>query len=321
MHYCQLSRPTCWHHSTETAVLKVVSGIRMAIDRGNMAILLLLDMSVAVDHNILIERLDQTFAIHQMALDWLRSYLKNRSQLIVTASADPVTQNVSSGVPQGSVLGPILFSLYMAEIEQLVAHYGFHSHQYTDDVQIYAFFEPHNMPHLALSMAECFSDVASRTSSNRLRLNGDKTEAIWFHPARRSMPTPPVQLSGVTITPSAMVRNLSVYLDTSLSMENHAGRIAAACFSTLRVLREAQHSVPREVFTALVIQLVLTKLDYCNSFLYGSNKWALHKLQVVMNTAARLIFNVFSCLQPLSLVYASSLGRFSSLYGFYDSKH
>ena len=291
MHYFrQLSR----HHSTETAVLKVVSDIRMAIDRGNVAILLLLDMSAAFDtvgHNILIERLDRTFAIRQMALDWLRSYLKNRNQLIVTASADPVTQNVSSGVPQGSVLGPILFSLYVAEIEQLVARHGFHSHQYADDTQIYAFCEPHNMPHLALRMAECFSDVASWTSSNSLRLNGDKTEATWFHPARRSMPTPPVQLSGVTITPSVVVRNLGVYFDTSLSMENHAGRIAAACFSTLRVLREARHSVPREVLTALVIQLVLTKLDYCNSILYGSNKWALHKLQVVMNTAARLIFN------------------------------
>ena len=239
------------HHSTETAVLKVVSDIRMAIDRGNVAILLLLDISAAfdaVDHNILIERLDRIFAIRQMALDWLRSYLKNRNQLIVTASADPVTQNVSSGVPQGSVLGPILFSLYVAKIEQLVARHGFHSHQYVDDTQIsvYAFCEPHNTPHLALRMAECFSDVASWTSSNRLRLNGGKTEAIWFHPARRSMPTPPVQLSGVTITPSTVVRNLGVYLDTSLSMENHAGKIAAACFFILRVLRKARHSVPRE---------------------------------------------------------------------------
>ena len=104
----------------------------------------------------------------------------------------------------------------MAEIEQLVARHGFHSHQYADDTQIYAFCEPHNMPHLALRMAECFSDVAYWISSNRLRLNGDKTEAIWFHPARRSMPTPPVQLSGVTVTPSAVVRNLGVYLDTSL---------------------------------------------------------------------------------------------------------
>ena len=78
----------------------VVSDIRMAIDRGNVVILLL-GMSAAfdtVDHNILIDRLDRTFAICQIALDWLRSYLKN-SQLIVTASADPVTQNVSSGVP------------------------------------------------------------------------------------------------------------------------------------------------------------------------------------------------------------------------------
>ena len=92
------------------------------------------------------------------------------------------------------------------------------------------------MPHLALRMAECFSDIASWTSLNRLRLNGDKTEAIWFHPARRSMTAPPVQLSGVSITPSAVVRNLGVYLDTLLSMENRAGTIAAACFSTLRVI-------------------------------------------------------------------------------------
>ena len=154
----------------------------------------------------------------------------------------------------------------------IVARHGFHSHQYADDTQIYTFCEPHNTPHLALRMAECFSDVASWTSSNRLRLNGGKTEAIRFHPASRSMSTPPVQLTGVSITPSAVVRNLGVYLDTSLSMENHAGRIAAACFSTLRVLREARHSVPREVLTALVIQLVLTKLNYCNSVLYGSSK-------------------------------------------------
>ena len=107
------------------AVLKVVSDIRGAVDLDSVSLLLLLlDMSAAfdtVDHGILINRFEKSFGVHQAALGWVRSYLTGRKQTILsTGGHDTVTEGISTGVRQGSVLGSILFSLYVTDIEQLV---------------------------------------------------------------------------------------------------------------------------------------------------------------------------------------------------------
>ena len=123
-------------HSTETAVLRVLSDILQAVDRGDVAALVLLDLSAAfdtVDHDILLQRLQQSFGIEGTVLSWFRSYLVGRTQIVRRGVFRSAISRLLCGVPLGSVLGPILFVLYMADLNSLVEDAGLIPHMYVDD--------------------------------------------------------------------------------------------------------------------------------------------------------------------------------------------
>ena len=111
------------HHSTETAVLKVMTDILRALDTGNLAVLTLLDLSAAfdtVDHATLLRRLSVTYGLDGAVLSWFRSYLSGRTQFVRCGSSRSASSTLSCGVPQGLVLGPILFLLYTADLLGLI---------------------------------------------------------------------------------------------------------------------------------------------------------------------------------------------------------
>ena len=129
-------------HSTETAVLKVLSDILLAIDSGDLSALVLLDLSAAfdtVDHDILIRRLKTSYGLSGMVLQWFQTYLVGRSQCVRTGLSASLLTLIVCGVPQGSVLGPILFLLYTADLILLIRGHGLCPHLYADDTQIYGF--------------------------------------------------------------------------------------------------------------------------------------------------------------------------------------
>ena len=120
-------------HSTETAVLHVLSDILLAIDRGDLAALILLDLTAAfdtVDHDILLQRLQMSFGINDVALQWFQSYLLGRSQYVRRGNARSTIVTLMCGVPQGSVLGPILFIMYTADLVSVIESHGLSPHMY-----------------------------------------------------------------------------------------------------------------------------------------------------------------------------------------------
>ena len=118
------------------------SNILLAADRGHVTLLGLFDMSAAfdtVDHDILLTRLKTSFGVDGTVLSWLESFQRDRTQQVAFNGQSSVLVKVTSGVPQGSILGPLLFLLYMADILSIAMKHGIHIHCYTDDGELYLF--------------------------------------------------------------------------------------------------------------------------------------------------------------------------------------
>ena len=285
------------HHSTETAVLKVLSDILLAVDSGDLAMLSLLDLSAAfdtVDHATIIRRLGISYGLGGTTLSWFTSYLGGRTQSVRCRGCKSTPRPVLCGVPQGSVLGPILFLLYTADLLRLVQSHGLHPHLYADDTQIYGFCPPAETAQLQGRVSACIADVAQWMRSNRLQLNTSKTEILWCSSARRQhqIPAVPVMVGPDAVMPSHSVRDLGIYLDSDVSMRTHVAKTVSSCFAVLRQIRSICRSLTRPVLVSLVVTLVLTRLDYGCATLAGLPDILLNRLQSVLNAAARLINSV-----------------------------
>ena len=145
-------------------------------------------------------------------------------------------------------------------------------------------------------VSDCTADFITYTASRRLQHNTDKTEAMWVGSKcslRRLVGQDTTLIVGTeTIHPVTIVRDLGVWLDSELSLKQHVAKVASACFYQLRRLRQLRRRVGREVTTRLVLALVISRLDYCNSVLAGLPDCTLNILQRVQNASARLIFQL-----------------------------
>jgi hypothetical protein len=178
------------------------------------------------------------------------------------------------GVPQDSVLGPILFLLYVADLPLLIRRHQLLPHFYADDTHIYGFCPPKPEE---ISWMKC----------NRLQLNTSKTEVLWCSSNRRQheIPTNDVRIADAYIHPVSSVRNLGVQFDSALSMSHHVSKTVCTCFAALRWIRSVRGSLSRKSLPGLVIG----RVDYCNSALSGVSDHLLNRLQSVLNAAARLV--------------------------------
>ena len=171
------------YHSTETAVLRVLSDIYSAIDQDQVSLLALLDVSAAfdtVDHGILLERLSTSYGLSGMAYTWLESYITGREHIIHVGNRHTPPSKVLYGVPQGSVLGPVLYVLYTSDIARLVEALGLGAHLYADDTQLYGHCSHANSYELASRVLRAIDSIHEWMSSNRLSLNTGKTQFIWL---------------------------------------------------------------------------------------------------------------------------------------------
>ena len=171
------------NHSCETATLAIYNDLLCMTDTKNKVVLLLLDLSAAFDtvnHVLLITKLRERFGISGTALKWFQSYLHDRSFTVVMNGKRSSKCFLRIGVPQGSILGPILFILYTKELNDIAKKHGFYIHMYADDTQLYIEFNP---LHVDLTNIEeriilCLSEIKQWMTINKLKLNSDKTEAL-----------------------------------------------------------------------------------------------------------------------------------------------
>ena len=172
------------HHSTDTALLKVKNDLLMAMDKGQFTLLVLLDLSsafVTVEHEILLDRLRSTVGLRGKVLSWFESYCKGRSQQVSINGTLSKPFNLMCGVPQGSCLGPLLFTIYVSKLFQILKHHLPSVHSFADNTQLYLSFKPSDTlseVEVVSAMQKCICDVQAWMREVQLMLNDDKTEFL-----------------------------------------------------------------------------------------------------------------------------------------------
>jgi hypothetical protein len=284
------------HHSTETALIKVYNDLLLAADNGKVSALVLLDLTAAfdtIDHELLLLRLERQFGVCGRALDWFQSYSTGRIYCVVFGGSKSSVIHVTCSVPQGSVLGPLLFILYTADLADLASTFGVNLHAFADDTQLYLHCSINDVIQSTALLELCIVAIGDWMVANRLKLNADKTEVIWLgsrHSVRildscsRSL-----TLGTDTVDAASAVRLLGITVTPDLLLDKHVATVSAKCFFQLRQLRRVRRSLDAASTTTLVHAFVTSRVDYCSCLLANAPKSLTDKLQRVMNAAARII--------------------------------
>ena len=281
-------------HSTETALLRVVNDLFQACDIGHISILSLLDLSAAfdtIDHETLQQRMYHSFGLDGVVLKWFVSYLSGRTQSVLVGETESSKTLLRYGVPQGSVLGPVLYTMYMYPLGTIIKESGASYHFYADDTQLYDHASPSDFVSLAQTMNKSISSTAAWMKTNKLKLNDSKTEILLTGTKTKLLHTPitPLTIGNVTIPFSEHVRNLGVFLDSNLSFDIHINNVCKALYIQIRRLHQIRPYITSTAANKLAVSFILSRLDYCNSLLAGLPDNKLQKFQKIQNSAARVV--------------------------------
>ena len=286
------------HHSTESALTHLHSDLITHMDQSLHTLLLSLDLSSAfdsIDHNLLLDELSNV-GVRGGALELIRSYLTGRHVQVAIGNAISDPLPLQYGVPQGSVLGPLLFSLYTRRLSQLLDDMGLSYHMYADDTQVYCTFRDEEFQAIKDKITSALHSIKSWLASMKLRLNFSKTKVILFSPKHRRLIMKEqfgsLNLVGDEIKLSSEVKILGVIFDDALNFNTQISSVVRACNFALHGIQVAREFLPRDILISTVTHEVLTRLDYCNSLYIALPKYQLRRLQLVMNRAARLIFGL-----------------------------
>ena len=280
-------------HSTETALCRIYNDLVLNTCDGKASVLVMLDLSAAfdtVDHQLLMSDMEEV-GVRDSALTYMKSYLYGRVQRVVVgeATSDPIP--LVCGVPQGSVLGPILFSIYISSLMSVLQAHDVAYHFYADDTQFYIKVE--NVAAAKEKVSMVIADIKKWMFGRKLKLNEGKTEIIIVKGNSRHMNAEQFgnfQVGSAPLEPVNVVRDLGFRFDSSLDFRSQINQVVKVCHYHIRNLYMVRKFLSRQCLVTLVGSLVLSQVDYCNSLYIGLPKYQLRKLQSVLNRAARLIF-------------------------------
>ena len=279
-------------NTTTDCLVDLIDEITLALDEGCYAVSLFLDLSKAFDtvnHSILLSKLN-FYGIRDVENQWFRSYLIKRKQRVYVNGAESSFLSVNSGVPQGSILGPFLFLVYINDIVNATNYFSLRL--FADDTSLTATGRDLDaLLHLINSELPAIYDWLC---SNKLTLNLSKTKYIVFQPRQKlnyNLYTP-LKLADQYLEQSHSVNYLGLIIDCSLSWHHHIDSISSKISKSINIIAKLKRHVPNKSLTSIYYALIYPYLTY-GCVLWGNNyEAAISQVVKLQNKALRIINEV-----------------------------
>lgn len=274
-------------YSTYMAALDISNFISKGFDNNEYTLGIFLDLSKAfdtVDHNILLSKLFH-YGIRGVAHDWFLDYLSNRKQLVIFNDCSSLLRDISCGVPQGSILGPLLFILYINDLPLCSKKLSFSL--FADDTSI---LYKTNKPHSSISLINHeLTHVSDWFKSNKLSLNVKKTNFMLFYQLHNKFKNLKICIDDTFVTQTHSVKFLGLNLDPQLNWKLHINSVCNKTAKIIGVLYKISHFVPKNVLITLYHSLIYSHLSYCNIVWGNTHPTYLNRLFILQKKAIRII--------------------------------
>ncbi len=272
-------------HSTELAAMQLIDHLTNQVDKRNIPINVYIDLSKAVDtlnHGILLDKLNY-YGICGIANGLLQNYLTNRQQYVDYEGTKSASKSIRTGVPQGSILGPLLFLVYINDLPTISP--VFNMLMYADDTTLHCNIT-HNISEQVIN--DELIKVQEWLSSNKLALNISKTKYMVFHTSQKKVEYPKLKLNNITIQRVSQFNILGLIINSSLKWNSHIDHISKKISRVIGIMYRLKHIYPPAILLTLYNTLIVPHYSYC-LLTWGCKITANHSLHLLQKRALRII--------------------------------
>jgi hypothetical protein len=302
------------NRSTQMAILTFMDKIINALEKGSYTIGIFLDFSKAFDtvnHAILLSKLYK-YGVRGVANDWIKSYLTNREQFSIINGFSSTRQTIHCGVPQGSILGPLLFLIYINDLPNFSS--SITSILFADDSNLFS--SGPDLSTLQNQINEELPKLSNWLKSNRLSLNISKTHSMLFSPKKNPTACPNIKIDGVTLDTVAKTKFLGVILDNKLAWKDHALYTAQKMSKSIGILSLARKYLNRKTLLQLYYSFIYPYITYCNLAWGNAPDSTLWPILRTQKLAIRLIAGIPRGNSSLEYCKTNTILRLPELYKF-----
>ena len=248
----------------------------------------------SISHPELLQRLEN-MGMSTQANQWFENYLTERQQCTSIETKMSKCKSINYGVPQGSVLGGLLFCLF---VDPLLSLIQIPREMYIDDLTVYHSFKTKDVQQNESYINQQCTKILSWYCANDLQLNPKKTKCMIFGPSKavdKVKETICIQINGSKVEPSKNIKLLGVTLDSKLSYADHIEDTTAECSRLLYRINRVRSLLTRSAVDKIISATVMSRMMYCSTILTTANKDSIHTMQCVQNFAAKIITQNYLC--------------------------
>ena len=275
------------HKSTQHSLIEIVEKIRSCIESNKYGCGIFIDLKKAFDtvnHTILLQKLEH-YGIRDTSLEWFSTYLKNRTQFVSCNNTSSCIKSISCGVPQGSVLGPLLFLIYINDLPNVSKKFNFYL--FADDTNL--FYQSDNLDELQKTVNKELKNIVVWLNANRLALNVSKTNFVIFSAVNKPLKPVTILINKKAIEEKEYVKYLGVLIDCKLSFKQHITAVSKKIARTIGLMYKLRHFVTQDILIMLYYSLIYPFLIYATPIWGNTNITLINMIYVLQKKFVRII--------------------------------